>query len=166
MPEPEVRRMVPQPQSLLDLAASVKKRHAMITGSSMQIVQMAIDNGEELLKIKAQIGHGGFLKWIAHHCQITDKTAERYMKFAQNKDKLKAAMDKAKIETISDLTLKQAERLIDGGENPKPKKTPLDKIEAAWDKLELSDRQAFVEIKSSELGFLMKEVDRKERLAA
>jgi Protein of unknown function (DUF3102) len=153
------------PQSLVDLAASIKKRHAAITGGSMSIVQMAIDQGKDLLKAKAQVGHGGFLKWVAHHYQITEKTAERYMKFAANEDNLKAAMQ-GKIETISNLTLATAERLIDGDSTPPVPKTKLDRFEAASEKLEHPERQAFVETKFNELAFVMKELEPKSKAAA
>jgi hypothetical protein len=45
----------------------------------------------------------------------------------------------------------------------KPAKTPLDRFEDAWDKLELPDQEAFVETKYNELAKLMKEVDRKAK---
>ena len=48
----------------------------------------------------------------------------------------------------------------------KSTKTPLDRFEDAWDKLDLATQQAFVEAKYGDLAKLMKEVDRKAKLAA
>ena len=48
----------------------------------------------------------------------------------------------------------------------KSTKTPLDRFEDAWDKLDLATQQAFVEAKYGDLAKLIKEVDRKAKLAA
>jgi hypothetical protein len=151
--------------SLSDLAASIKSEHAAIVESTRNIVGRAIKIGQDLLKAKEQVGHGNFLKWVKDNCDLTDKTAERYMKLAANQAKLKD-----KIETISNLTLKEAERVIDGkagsGGSGGSGKTALDKIENAWDKLDLPTQEAFVEAKYNDIAKLMKEIDRKSKAAA
>jgi len=152
--------------SLSDLAASIKSEHAAIMDSARNIVGRAIKIGDDLLKVKDQVPHGSFLKWVKDHCDLSDKTAERYMKFAENKTKL-MALEKIKFETISNLTLNAAERLIDG----KPKGgssnlSKLDRFENAWDKLDIPTQQAFVETKYSDIAKLMKEIDRKAKAAA
>jgi hypothetical protein len=148
---------------LSDLAASIKSEHAQLMENARNIVGRAIRIGEDLLKAKAQVGHGNFLKWVKDNCGLSDKTAERYMKFAENKDKLNV-VKKDKFETILNLTLNAAERLIDGKDEKKTK-TPLDRIENAWDKLDLPTQEAFVEAKYSDLAKLMKEIDRKAKAA-
>jgi hypothetical protein len=154
-------KTVPEP-SLSDLAARIKSEHAAILESTRNIVGRAIRIGDDLLKAKDQVGHGKFLKWVKDNCDISDKTAERYMKLATNQAKLKD-----KFETISNLTLNAAEQLIDGEDRGGgSKKTPLDRIENAWDKLDLPTQAAFVEAKYNDLAKLMKEIDRKTKQAA
>ena len=82
-------------------------------GQGRRSADYAISIGEDLIVAQDLAGHGNFLKWVKDNCGFTDKTAERYMKFARNKDKLRS-MEKVKFETISNLTLNAAERLIDG----------------------------------------------------
>lgn len=153
-----------QPLSLSDLAASIKSEHAAIMESTRNIVGRAIKIGQDLLKAKDQVGHGKFLKWVKDNCDLTDKTAERYMKLAGNHAKLKD-----KIETISNLTLKEAERLIDGeggSGGGGSTSTPFDRFDKAWTKLDLPTQQAFVEANYTDLAKLMKEVERKSKAAA
>jgi Na+/phosphate symporter len=45
-------------------------------------------------------------------------------------------------------------------------KTQLDRLEAAWDKVDLATQQAFVEAKYQDLKKLMKAVDQKQKEAA
>jgi hypothetical protein len=60
----------------------------------------------------------------------------------------------------ADATAKSAKRAT------KSTKTPFDRFEAAWEKLDLTTQQAFVETKYNDLAKLMKEVDRKAKKAA
>jgi hypothetical protein len=101
------------PMTLSDLGARIKSGHSSLIGLGRRYVDHAISIGEDLLKAKLLVGHGNFLKWVEDNCGFADKTAERYMKFAENKDKLRS-MEQIKFETISNLTLNAAERLIDG----------------------------------------------------
>jgi len=125
----------------------------------------AIKIGEDLLKAKAQAGHGNFLKWVKDNCDLSDKTAERYMKFAENKSKLMTA-NKDKFETISNLTLAEAERLIDGNGSGsgsgRTQKTKLQKLQAAWTNATIPDQTAFVKEQYNDVMKLIKEVDRLE----
>jgi Protein of unknown function (DUF3102) len=99
--------------TLSDLGARIKSGHSSLIGLGRRYVEHAISIGEDLIQAQVLVGHGNFLKWVKDNCGFTDKTAERYMKFAKNKTKL-MAMEKVKFETISNLTLNAAERLIDG----------------------------------------------------
>ena len=101
------------PATLSDLGARIKSEHSRLIGLGRRCVDYAIGIGEDLIKAQVLVGHGNFLKWVKDNCGFTDKTAERYMKFAKNKAKL-MAMEGVKFETISNLTLNAAERLIDG----------------------------------------------------
>lgn len=107
----------PAKPSLSDLTAKVKADHEALRESMKYIVNRAITIGDDLNVIKVLVGHGNFLKHVKDNCDITDKTAERYMNLANNKEKLYAALKELgdKFESISNLSLARAERLIEGG---------------------------------------------------
>lgn len=156
----------PSRQSLAELATSIKAEHAALTVSSRDIVQRAVKIGEDILKAKAQLPHGQFLKWVKGVCGLSDKTAQRYMMFASNKEKLRAVAQ-AKYETISDLTLNAAQRLIAGGAGSSDSNvlTKLDRFENSWGKLDAETQRAFIEIKYNDITALMADVDRKSKAA-
>jgi DUF3102 family protein len=126
---------IPKTEPMLpELAIKIKSEHARLMDSGRYLVQHAISIGEDLLKAKATVGHGGFLKWVKDNCGgLSDKTAQRYMKFAENKAKL-MSMEKIKFETISNLTLNAAEQLIDG-KDKKSKTNASDTYDKVQDKL-------------------------------
>src|SRR6185312_3760605 len=103
--------------SLAELGKKIKSENEALATLIAGIVPRAIGIGKDLNAAKARIAHGGFLKWVKLNCAMTDKTAERYMKLAANEDKLLAKLRELsaegdKFETISNLSLAQAERLI------------------------------------------------------
>jgi hypothetical protein len=107
-----------EPVTLADLGKKIKSEHEALASSIANIVPRAISIGENLNSAKKIVAHGGFLKWVSLNCAMTNKTAERYMKLATNKDKLHAKLRELdqkgedKFEIISNLSLAQAERLI------------------------------------------------------
>jgi hypothetical protein len=104
--------------SLADLGKKIKSEHEALANSLRSMVPRAIEIGEDLNNAKRIVGHGGFLKWVKLNCAMSNKTAERYMALATGKDKLNAKLRELstkgddKFETISNLSLVQAERLI------------------------------------------------------
>jgi hypothetical protein len=107
-----------EPLSLADLGKKIKSENEALANALRSIVPRAISIGEDLNNAKRIVGHGGFLKWVRLNCAMTNKTAERYMKLATNKDKLHAKLQELsnkaedKFEMLSNLSLAQAERLI------------------------------------------------------
>jgi hypothetical protein len=108
-----------EPLSLADLGKKIKSDHEALANSIASIVPRAISIGEDLNKAKALVGHGSFLKWVKLNCAMSNKNAERYMKLATGKDKLlrklQECRDQAtdKFDMLSNLSLAQAQRLID-----------------------------------------------------
>jgi DUF3102 family protein len=112
------REPEPATLSLPELGKKIKSDHEALANSLRGIVPRAWGIGEDLNAAKALVGHGGFLKWVKLNCSMTDKTAERYMKLATDKDKLSAKLRELKqpgddeFEMLSNLSLAKAERLI------------------------------------------------------
>lgn len=67
-----------------DLAADdVREATARIRKSIGKLVRSFIDIGNDLIIIKAGVGHGNFLPWIKTEFGMTEKTAQRYMSIAR-----------------------------------------------------------------------------------
>jgi cell division protein FtsB len=94
------------------LIKRIKEQYAAVTDATKNIVARAIALGESLVEAKTTCGHGNFLQWLKTNCGISDKTAERYMTLAQNKAKLKPKLTEEKFDTMTNLTVNEALRLV------------------------------------------------------
>jgi hypothetical protein len=170
LPTPNIK--TPEPERLDVLAAQIKQGHALLNDNTRNIVQRAIAIGEALNEAKDKIEYSQWLPWLKAKCELPERTAQRYMKLANNKTKL---MEKMKSATMADLdlTLNEAQRMIEeattsatpGAKGPSTssnseKKTTFDRLEKLWADAPLSDQQRFVREEYNELAKLMKEVDR------
>src|SRR5262249_36631285 len=72
----------------------------------------AIDVGELLKEAKDRVGHGNFEAWLKEHCNLSFRTARRYMKLAENRTEIEAQFKSA---NVADLTLSGAQRLLTHG---------------------------------------------------
>ena len=102
-------------EELSQLATKAKQAHAIVVNSTRIVLQHAMTAGDALKEAKSKVGHGKWLAWLEENCpDISNRTAERYMKLAEGQAKLwKKLQDKAKFDTMSDLTINEALRLID-----------------------------------------------------
>jgi len=83
-----------------------------------QVVWYAIECGEVLRAVKAQLGHGRWLQWLGEDWQHSERTAERYMQLAMNRLLLEQRQPES---------LRQAVALIvesKGTGKPKPEPKP------------------------------------------
>jgi hypothetical protein len=63
--------------------------------------------GDLLIEARQQVRHGYWLKWLADHCGMTVRTAQRYMRLARNR-----ASIEAKYDSMSHLTVDGALALL------------------------------------------------------
>jgi hypothetical protein len=83
-------------------------------------IEAAIRAGEALLEAKDLLNqHGAWLPWLRDNCQISERSAQRYMRLARNKDAL------TKNDSVADLTLNAASLLL-GNAKAKATDSPLD----------------------------------------
>jgi Protein of unknown function (DUF3102) len=109
--------MKPEFGSLPDLAQRIKAYHAGVIDAARNVVTKAISAGQLLKDAKAKLPHGQFLPWLDEHCDLSERTAHRYMQLASNKLKIEEAL-KGKSATMATLSLNKAMRLIeDKGDN-------------------------------------------------
>jgi len=70
--------------TLEDLASQINAEHLAAIEHARTAVQHARKAGESLIRAKEQVAHGVWLPWLTEHCsQITDRTAQRYMRLAR-----------------------------------------------------------------------------------
>src|SRR5262245_23143047 len=101
-------------EELSQLAAKARQAHGIVANSTKVVLQHAITAGNALNEAKSKVGHGKWLAWLEENCpEISDRTAERYMKLAEGQAKLwKKLQDTVKFDTMSNLTINEALRLI------------------------------------------------------
>jgi hypothetical protein len=102
-------------EELSQLAAKARQAHGIVANSTKVVLQHAITAGNALNEAKSKVGHGNWLAWLEENCpDISNRTAERYMKLADGKEKLwKKLEDMDKFDTMSNLSINEALRLID-----------------------------------------------------
>lgn len=94
---------------LADLATRIKGHHAAVKDAAKNVIEKAIAAGTLLKEAKDKVGHGKFLPWLAENCELSERTAENYMKIANNRHKLDALMKSA---ANANLTLARALQAI------------------------------------------------------
>src|SRR6516225_1109896 len=88
--------------SLDELAEKIKAEHKAIV-ATMQgkgLLMRAIGIGQDLIDAKAKLDHGQWLPWLKDKCNLKERTAQRYMRLAEGRDKITAEA-KAKSVTLS-----------------------------------------------------------------
>ena len=94
--------------SLPDLAVRIKAEHEAVTLALNESVRHAIAAGELLIEAKAQLQHGQWLPWLRDRCNISERTAQLYMRVAKNWDEIEAQMRNG----VADLSLNEAAALL------------------------------------------------------
>lgn len=90
--------------SLPDLAARINERHQAASTAARSAVLCAREAGELLLQAKAAVGHGNWLAWLREHTEVSERTAQVYMRLARHLDQLGPEKSAA----VADLTLRDA----------------------------------------------------------
>jgi hypothetical protein len=76
-----------------DRTEEIKREIAELNNSLKMSVHKAIRIGELLVEQKEIVGHGFFTQWIENNLDITDRTAQKYMKLFQYHDKTELNSD-------------------------------------------------------------------------
>ena len=126
------------------LADRINTEHEACHASMQKGLEHALKAGTLLLEAKAGLPHGAWLPWLGENCpDISDRTAQRYMRIAENQDDLGA-----KSATVADLTMRAAEAALTtprGGEGDDPHGAPR----SSW-----SERMADSNIRPEDRAFL------------
>jgi Protein of unknown function (DUF3102) len=84
------------------LAADIRRHHAAVGEAVGNAVRYAIKAGEALIEAKKAVGHGNWLPWLREHCEISERTAQTYMRLAKHEDEIEIRSEPA------DLTIEKA----------------------------------------------------------
>jgi hypothetical protein len=95
--------------SLADLAARIRAFHEATVEGLRKSVTNGIAAGELLIEAKAQLQHGQWLPWLRDNVNISERTAQLYMRLAKNRTEIEA---QAKSATVADLTLNEAAAVL------------------------------------------------------
>ncbi len=92
------------PAATLDaLAARIRHEHQAAKIAARKTLEHAIRAGDLLLKAKALVGHGHWGDWLNDHCEVSERTAQGYMRLARNQAALAS-----KTQATADLTIDEA----------------------------------------------------------
>jgi hypothetical protein len=104
----------PAIDELAQLAERIKTEHSAIKSATKQLLVRALAVGDALLKAKAKVDHGQWLPWLTKNCQLSDRTAQVYMKLANGRQAIERHLENKSAEA-ADLTITQALEIIASG---------------------------------------------------
>jgi hypothetical protein len=93
--------------SLADLAARIRAEHEASAVAMQRGLEHAVNAGRLLIEAKAQLEHGQWLPWLQQHCQMSERSAQVYMRLAR-----RVAEIKANPQATADLSIEAALALI------------------------------------------------------
>ena len=71
--------------SLADLAARINEEHQAVVAAARTTLQHAFNAGEFLLAAKAQVPHGYWGDWLRENCEVSERSAQKYMQLARHR---------------------------------------------------------------------------------
>jgi hypothetical protein len=135
---------VGEPQvSLNELVSSIRDELAQVGESFGKAIQHALSAGRLLIMAKSAVGHGGWADWLHEHCELSERTAQRYMQLTKRATPLLEgnpphAADLSVRRAIT-LLAKRKSQEIDTDISPdfaRSEREPINKIKALGKKLE------------------------------
>jgi Protein of unknown function (DUF3102) len=94
--------------SLADLAARIKVEHTAVDAALKDSLRHALAAGDLLIEAKTLVSHGQWLPWLRDHCEISERTAQLYMRCAKNRAEIEHQIRN----DVADLTLSEAAALL------------------------------------------------------
>ena len=100
--------MTKNTKALDALAERINAGHEAYLATARKALEHALDAGATLHEVKTGLPHGEWLPWLKTNCPgISERSAQRYIRLAKNKDRLKE-----KSATVADLTLREADWIL------------------------------------------------------
>lgn len=111
--------MKPFSRELGELAEQIRKECLLLLESSRTSLSHARRCGELLNDAKGKVKHGEWKTWLKDNCHLSVRTAQMHMRLANKGDELAA-----KAQSIADLTIAKADKLLS---TPRPE-TPKGQV--------------------------------------
>jgi hypothetical protein len=105
-----------------DLATRINAAHEEVKKALWRGAEHAIEAGRLLLQAKATVRHGNWIEWVGANCRFSERTAQLYMRLAQDAPSLEA-----KTQRIADLTVTDAIKLLEPLKAPDEPKSTLNR---------------------------------------
>jgi len=99
---------------LPEIAEKIKAEYRGVFDAAKVVISKAIAFGELLIAEKAKFRHGDWLDWLETNCDLEKRTAQRYMKLAQNKGTIEGHLRTQQVE-LESLSFNKAMALIANG---------------------------------------------------
>jgi Protein of unknown function (DUF3102) len=96
-----------------ELPARVNDAHERVKQALQRGAEYAIEAGQLLLQAKATVRHGNWLEWVGANCKFSERTAQLYMRLAEEAPRLES-----KTQCIADLTVNDAIKLLEPLKSP------------------------------------------------
>lgn len=101
---------------LSSLAQRINEANQNAHDSSKKAIYYAIECGDALINAKSLVKHGEWQSWLKNNCEVSERTAQNYMKLATEYP----SIEDAKAQRVADLSIREAIK-----ELSKPKEKPL-----------------------------------------
>lgn len=94
--------------ALDDLASKIRSEHDAVQRAVETATGHAIRCGQLLTEAKDGLAHGQWLPWLQEHCEVSERTAQAYMRLALKH----GALDTEKAQRVADLPVREAMKAI------------------------------------------------------
>jgi hypothetical protein len=100
--------------TLTTLAQEINEEHRRATSAVSEALAHARRAGQLLAEAKAQLPHGDWLPWLEANCEVSERSAQAYMRIANNWPELEKSAAVADLPMRDALRMLAAPRLDDG----------------------------------------------------
>lgn len=134
------------PAGLPDLARRINEEHRAVGAALRAGLEHARAAGELLIEAKAKVPYGGWLPWLKANCEVSERTAQAYMRVSRQWEEIEA-----KAQHVADLTFRDGLELIaeprgrDGVSSSRDKIAEVAEALGFSSKLEYEQAKAVVE---------------------
>ncbi len=125
--------------ALNDLARRIKEEHQACRDAAQSAVEHAVAAGQLLLEAKAGLPHGQWLPWLNERCDVSERTAQVYMRLARELPKI----EPGKAQRVADLPLRQALKELAEPEKAERTKPDTWSVEEPFVDHDFEDHEAF-----------------------
>ena len=133
----------------LELASKIREAHAQVHKHAENMIQHAFAAGSALIEAKLAVPHGDWLAWLRQNCELSDRTAQSYMRLAKAQPLLEGDPQR-----VADLSLRAAIAHL-----RKPKAQGIDNDESQDVVLSELERLKKIDALSEKLGQLLSPVN-------